>query len=196
MPSFKDRPRALLAALAAITAITYMSGCDKATGIKAQFQNLEAKPTVYAMNGTAPTQPAALSVRSVTAVRIDATFQFDLAFDLDAAGAVQVYAIGRVANENVATHRVGMQIGALDFSSTVRAPTGGYSYDSVMALPIGKTLLVDVLDQNCTNSFLGVNIRAKIGVDSVNTTTRAIFLHVLSNPNCGFRSLNQGEPKD
>ncbi|MEK7402768.1 MAG: hypothetical protein AABZ80_10485 [Gemmatimonadota bacterium] len=193
MPSIVCRPRALLVALAAIAAI---GGCKDVTGPKAQFNNLEAKPTLYAMNGTAVTLPVALVVRSVTPVRIDATFIFDIAVDLDASGVVQVHSVSRVASELVATRRVGMQIGSESFVSTLKAPTGGYAYDTVMALPIGKTLLIDVLEQNCTSSFLGANIRAKVGVDSVNTTTRAIYLHVLSNPNCGFRALNQGEPKD
>jgi hypothetical protein len=173
-----------------------LAACEEVTGVKAQFTNIESKPTLYAMNGTPVTQPVALSVRSATAVRIDALFLFDIAFDLDAAGVVQVLALSRVANELVATHRVGMQIAASSFVSTLKAPTGGYAYDTVMALPIGKTMLLDIVEQNCATSFLGPNIRAKIGVDSVNTTTRAIYLHILSNPNCGFRALTQGEPKD
>lgn len=192
MPRILDRSRALLVAIAAVAAI---GGCDKATGLKAQFPNLEAKPTVYAMNSSAITLPSALAVRAVTPVRIDATFLFDLAFDLNASGVVQVYTLSRMANEITGTHRVGIQVGSAPFASILKAPTSGYAYDTVMALPIGKTMLVDIVEQNCSSSFLGVNIRAKLSVDSVNTTTRAIYLHILSNPNCGFRALNQGEPK-
>ena len=193
MPSVFQSPRALLLALISVAAV---SGCEAATGVKAQFPNVEVAPTVYAMNSAAVTLPAALAVRFGTPVRIDANFLFDLAFDLNASGVVQVYTLSRVANELVATHRVGVQIAPTSFAATLKAPTGGYAYDTVMALPIGKTMLIDVVEQNCTTSFLGANIRAKLRVDSVNTTTRAIYLNVLSNPNCGFRALNQGEPKD
>jgi len=189
--SFK--PQALFVALAAITVVM---GCDKATGIKAQFPNFEGKPTVYAMNSASVTLPAALSVRSGAPVRIDATFLFDVAFDLDTLGVVQVYPLSQVASQLVATHRVGFQIAGTNFASTLKAPTGGYVYDSVFSLPIGKTMLIDVLESSCGSSFLGANIRAKLSVDSINTTTRAIFLHILSDPNCGFRGLNPGEPKD
>lgn len=183
-------------ALLALGAAAALGACKDATAIKASFSNLEAKPVVYAMNSAPVTKPAALSVRSVAAVRIDATFLFDMAFDLDASGVVQVYTLGRVASELAATHRVGLQKGGQSFVETVRAPTSGYAYDSSMALPVGATMLVDVLEQSCSTSFLGPNIRAKISVDSVNTTTRAIYLHVLSNPNCGFRGLAPGEPKE
>jgi hypothetical protein len=192
MPSILVRTRALLVALAGVA---FVSGCDKATGLKAQFPNLEAKPTVWAMNGTAVTLPSGLSVRGVSPVRIDATFLFDLAFDLDASNVVQVYTLSRIANELAGTHRVGIQSSAAAFASLLKAPTNGYSYDTVLALPIGKTILVDVSEASCSTSFLGANIHAKLSVDSVNTTTRAIYLHLLSDPNCGFRALDQGTPK-
>jgi len=193
-PSSKLRTpfRALIAFTASVVAV---AGCGEATGVKAQFSNIETKPTVYAFNSAPVVLPAALVVRAASVVRIDATFLFDLAFDLDASGVTQVYASSRVASELAGTHRVGMQLRDDAFSSITEAPNGGYVYDTVMALPVGKTLLVDVLEQGCSNSFLGANIKAKVSVDSVNTTSRAIFLHVLSDPNCGFRELIQGEPK-
>ena len=63
----------------------------------------------------------------------------------------------------------------------------------------GQLVVVDKVDPNCNRlggAFLGYNIRAKFVIDSVNTSRRAIYLKVLSNPNCGFKSLEPGEPKD
>lgn len=177
-------------------AVSVVVGCGDPVGIKAQFNNIEGKPIVYAMNGPAITLPAAIQFRSLSTARIDSRFIFDVAFDIDAAGVVQVYAMSRVANELVATHRVGMQISGVGFAAMLKAPSSGYAYDTVMALPVGQTMLIDVLDASCTSSFLGANIRAKMKVDSINVATRAVFLHILSDPNCGFRALNQGEPKD
>jgi len=188
-----ERHRALLIAVVAAAA---QSGCSDPAAIRASFSNLEARRTVYAINGSAITLPSAVSVRSAASVRIDATFQFDIAFDLDANGVVQVYTQARVASQLVETHRVGLLVSDLTFDAISRAPTAGFAYDSVAALPKGKTLLVDVFERACGSSFLGVNIRAKIAVDSIVPATRAIYLRVLSNPNCGFRSLVQGTPKD
>lgn len=188
-----ERHRALLIAVVAAAA---QSGCSDPAGIQQSFPNLEARRIVYAINGTAITLPSALAVRSTQAVGINASFLFDVAFDLDSNGVVRVYTQARIASQLVVTHRVGMLVSNSTFAEITRAPTSGFVYDSVAALPIGKTLLVDVSESSCASSFLGVNIRAKIAVDSIVPATRSIYLHVLSNPNCGFRSLVSGTPKD
>jgi hypothetical protein len=187
------RYRALL--VAAVAAVA-QSGCSDPATLQNSFPNLEEKRLVYAMNGTAITLPSALSVRSTGVARIDASFLFDIAFDLDANGVVVAYTQARVATQLVPTHRVGLQVSDSPFSLVTRAPSSGFVYDSLVSLPIGKTLLVDVLQQDCVSSFLGPNIRGKVAVDSVVIATRSIFLHVLSNPNCGYHSLVQGTPKD
>jgi len=187
------RHRALLVAVVVTAA---QIGCGDLTSIRATFSNLEATRTVYAMNGTAITLPSALAIRSTLAVLINENFLFDVAFDIDSTGKVLAYTQARMANQLVATHRVGLLVSDSSFAQVIRAPTSGYVYDSIATLPFGKTLLVDVLEQSCGGSFLGVNVRAKIAIDSVRLATRSIYLRVLSNPNCGFRSLVPGEPKD
>ena len=188
-----ETPRALLIAVVAIAAV---SACDDSTGIRASSVNTEHSVQVFAMNGTPITLPAAITMRSGSAVRIDASFIFDIAFDLNAQGRVQLYTQRMVANELSATHRVGLQTQVAPFDEILRAPTSGYVYDSTLTLGPGEVVLVDVLDQSCAGSFLGANVRAKMRVDSVQASTRSIFLHFLVNPNCGFRSLVQGTPKD
>jgi hypothetical protein len=176
-------------------ATAVFSGCDDPTAIEAQFNNLERRGIVYAMNGSPISLPAAVAVRSGTAVAIDAGFAFDIAFDLDASGAVKVYTQARVASQLVSVHRVGLQVSDKPFAEVLRAPSNGFVYDSITTLPMGKTLIVDVIEQSCGfGSFLGPNIFAKISIDSVVPATRAIYVHVMANPNCGFRSLVPGKP--
>ena len=188
-----ETPRALLVAVVAVAAV---SACGESTGIRPSSSNTESFLQVYAMNGTPITLPAAVSVRSAQAVRIDAAFIFDLAFDINATGVVQIFTQRMVASELAATHRVGLQTRVATFDEVIRAPTSGYAYDSLLTLGQGQVVLVDVLDGSCSGSFLGSNVRAKLRVDSVQLSTRSVFLHVLVNPNCGFRSLVQGTPKD
>ena len=188
-----ERPRTLLLAAVAIAAL---AACDDSTGIRASSNNVEASPKVYAMNGTAITLPAALLVRNGVGVRIDGNFVFDVAFDLDANDRVVVFTQRMVANEFALTHRVGLQVVISPFDQVLRAPTSGYVYDSLRTLGPGELVLIDVLDPICAGSFLGANVRAKLRVDSVDKVNRSIYLHVLSNPNCGFRSLVQGTPLD
>ena len=173
------------------------SGCGDPTAITAQFNNLERRGIVYAMNGSPISLPAAVAIRSGTAVAVDAGFAFDIAFDLDAAGVVTVYTQARVASQLVAVHRVGLQVSDKPFAEVLKAPGTGFVYDSVTTLAPGKTLLVDVIEQSCGfGSFLGPNIFAKVAIDSIVPATRAIYVHVMANPNCGFRSLAPGKPTE
>lgn len=188
-----ESARAVAVALAAIAVV---GACDDPTTVRASAINVESLPVLYAMNGTPITLPSAVRLQSGSAVRIDAAFAFDLAFDMDASGVVTVYTQRMLANELTATHRVGLQTRVATFDEVIKAPSSGFVYDSLLTLGQGEILLVDVAEGVCAGSFVGSNIKGKMRVDSVNKTTRSIFLHILSNPNCGFKSLVQGTPKD
>jgi hypothetical protein len=187
----------LLALVVAVGAVVAIDGCGDPTAIKAQFNNIDTTRTVYALNGTPATVPAGLLIRTVQPVRVDANFAFDLAFDFNAAGDVVVYTVRAVASQLASSHRVGLLATSKTFDEATDAPTGGYAFDSSMVVPVGQTVLIDATDNSCSQfSILGQDIRAKMVIDSAKVSTRTIFVHVLSNPNCGFRSLVRGEPKN
>jgi hypothetical protein len=184
----------LLLAVGMIAAVA----CTDQSPFRAQFPNELIIGYAYAMNGTHPALPAAVSVRGRVVRPIDATFGFDFAFDMDEFGFVTVHSARRVANELAGVSRVGFQIDSVTpFEQIERAPVGGYAYDTSFRLMSGNTLLVDVLEASCQGrSFLGFNIRAKVRVDSVDATNRIVYFRMLPNQNCGFRSLLEGLPKD
>jgi hypothetical protein len=188
----------LPALIVAVGAVVALNGCDS-TSIKAQFANVDSPNTVvYALNGTPATFPAALLFRggSSNPVRVDANFLFDVAFDLNATGEVKVYTMRAVASQFVAGHRVGLLTDTTSFANVKFAPTSGYKYDSSMVVPVGRTVLVDVIEQSCSPYLiLGQNIHAKFVIDSVKATTRTIYVHFLANLNCGFTSLGEGLPE-
>lgn len=186
------------ALLVAVGAVVALDGCGDSTAFRAQFANAENELTAYAMNGTPPSLPSAVHVRAGQVVRIDPTFAFDLAFDMDGFGGVTVFSARRVAGELSSVSRVGFRIDSVSpFELITKAPTSGFAYDTALALVVGQTLLIDVIDQSCAGqSFLGFNIRAKLMMDSIDAARRAVFFRILSNPNCGFRSLVVGIPKD
>lgn len=185
------------ALVVAVTAIAALNGCGSSTGIKAEFPNQDTSVTVYALNGTPVTVPTALRIRSISAVRIDGSFNFDVAFDIDAQGQVLVHTARVVAGQLIPARRVGLLFTNQAFDAVTRAPTGGYKYDTSYVMPVGKTLLVDSFDPTCSAySILGQNIRAKMVLDSASLSSRAIFLRVLSDPNCGFQQLTPGTPKE
>lgn len=185
------------ALLVAVTAITAFSGCGNSTGIKAQFPNRDTTLLVYALNGTPVTAPTALLIRSLSPVQVSSAFNFDVAFDINAAGEVVVHSTRAVAGQLVSARRVGLLFTDQAYEAVTRAPTGGYKYDTSYVMPVGKTLLVDSFEPTCSAySILGQNIRAKMVLDSVTLPSRAIYLHILSDPNCGFRQLTPGTPKE
>lgn len=184
-------------ALAAL-AVTGLDACGDVTAVKAQLENVDRKDVlVYAMNGTDPALPAALLLRAVAAVPITSDFNFDVAFDINDTGAVVVRTVKAVASQFVPAHRVGLDTTATPFAdvSSVRGST--FVYDSSLVVGVGQTVLIDVIDPSCNVfSILGQNIRAKFMVDSVKVAQRRIYLHLFVDPNCGFRSLAPGVPKE
>jgi hypothetical protein len=172
-----------------------MAGCEDPVSIIAR-DNIENQFAVYAMNGTPATLPSGILVQEAIPVRIDANLGFDLAFDLKSADSVAVHTVAFVASQLAHPRRVGLKLAAGAFAEEMTAPTTGFVYDSTLAVGIGQTVFVDVFAGTCAGSFLGQNIRGKLRVDSLDFTNRVIYLHVLSNPNCGFKSLVVGKPKD
>jgi hypothetical protein len=179
--------------------VTAVAACDDDLGLAAFAVREPAQITVYAMNGTAQTLPAGIEIKLLQAVRIDPSWLFDLAFDLDASNNVIVHTPKSVSTELVSLPRIGLQPSSQTFAQLIDAPTSGFVYDSLLTVPIGQTIVVDKIDPTCNRfggAFLGFNIRAKFVIDSVITSRRPIYLTMLSNPNCGFKSLEPGEPKD
>lgn len=179
--------------------ITTAAGCDDDLGLAAFAVRDPVTLTVYALNGTAQTLPAGVEIRGLTVVRVDPSWAFDLAFDLNASNEVVVHTVRSVSTELVNLPRIGLQTSTLTFDQLIDAPSSGFVYDSLLTVPVGKTIVVDKIDPSCNRfggAFLGYNIRAKFVIDSISTSRRAIYVKLLSNPNCGFKSLEPGEPKD
>jgi hypothetical protein len=187
----------LLALLFAAGVVATLDGCGDPTGSQFRLDTDEDSTLkVYAVNGTPATLPWGLSVRELALVRVDALFNFDLAFDIKSADSVTIYTVAAIASQLAQTRRVGLQPTSLLFDEATRAPTGGYVYDSSLTVGLGRTVFVDVFSPACSGGFVAPNIRAKIKVDSLDLSLRTLYLHGLSNPNCGFRTLVKGTPKD
>lgn len=182
-----------------VVGLVTTTACDDDLGLTAFTVAAPVTVTVYALNGTAQTLPAGLDLRLRSAVPVNPNWAFDLAFDLNASNEVLVHTPRSVSSELVGIHRVGLQTSPLTFDQLIDAPTSGFVYDSLLTVPLGRTVVVDKVDPSCNRfggAFLGFNIRAKFIIDSISTSRRAIYLKLLSNPNCGYRSLEPGEPKD
>ncbi|HYC49950.1 MAG TPA: hypothetical protein VEB19_02455 [Gemmatimonadaceae bacterium] len=185
----------LSALLVAAGAVAALSSCGDPTAIKARLTNFEAKHVVYSVNGSSPILPTGIRIRTAAPVYVGPEFAFDLAVDLTDTGTVKLMTARSLATEiQGSLNRVGLRDSpGLAFESIIDPPRDLFVYDSILVVPVGRTVLVDVFELSCQQeALLGFNIRAKLRVDSVDIPNRAVYIHMVTNPNCGFSQLVPG----
>jgi hypothetical protein len=176
--------------------VIFAGGCEDPTA-KASLDTVQDSAfTVYAVNGTPQNAPNAMEVRFARVTSVTPAFGFDLAFDITSTGDVKIYTVRALASQLVSVHRVGLQATTTPFDQITEAPTKNFAYDSIMVVPLGRTVLVEVAERNCLGALRGSLIHSKFRVDSINVVKRALFLRILSNPNCGFVQLTPGTPSE
>lgn len=186
-------------ALIAIASLVTSAACGDPLAIKANLETAEDFQKVFALTGTPPTFPSALSVAVRQALRVDGTGNFDVAFDIDAGGKVLLYPTRLIATPLTTQSEVGIQKVPGTFATVTEAPTGGYVSDKPTTLSVGEVAVIQTprnAGGDVCNFRISSLIYAKIAVDSINLGTRSIFLHTVVNPNCGFHSLKPGIPAD
>lgn len=187
-----ERFTALLVAAGAVVAL---ASCGDPTAIKARLTNIETESAVFALNNTPFNTDNAIRVRSATTVPATANFLFDIALDITDTGTVKVITARALATELAGTmNRVGLRDSPeLSFDGVIDPPRDLFIYDSLLVVPVGRTVLIDVFDLSCqTEAILGFNIKSKLRIDSIIPAERRIHFSMVSNPNCGFRQLVPG----
>lgn len=186
--------RVVVAAAFAVLA----AGCGDLTKPKASTPNLAVSYTLTPLTGAPVNVPTAINFLGGSS-RADSRFAFDVAFDIDGAGKVEVlpvrYVAGALGN---ATHqqatgiplkRIGMQKVTGPFEAVREAPSTGYDTLAVQIITPGTVLAVEVLDlANCYTGFGGSTLYAKLTVDSIDAN-RHIYTRTVADPNCGYRGL-------
>lgn len=173
--------------------------CGDFTGVPASLPTLSAdSAAVYAINGAPLGAPTALHVFSGTLLAADASFSFDIAFDINSAGEIVFLPQRAVASGLATTHTVALQKDTVNtFDGVTRAPSGGYRPDTALTARVGQVVLAQVTDPNaCGFSISGTTLYAKLQVRSLDPVNRTLKLRYTVDPNCGFRSFASGIPKD
>lgn len=188
------RAAATLVALAASS----LAACGDPLEIAAQFETAERTIAFHALSGTSIVLPAAALVAPLPqAVRPDAQYLFDLAFDIDAGGVARLFPVNVVAAPGVASGRqVGIQlIENQGYDDIARAPGGTYEAASAVEIAVGDVGVVQSANHpSCAGSFLSTVVFAKFRVEAIDPASRRLTLRVRTNPNCGFRGLETGLP--
>ena len=169
--------------------------CGDPTLAKATYASGQATTTLYALTGAPANVPTAFSFLSGPS-HASATFQFDVAFDLDGQNRVVVMPV-RVIGGSLAgpLKRVGLQIVPGPFASVLEVPATGYDTLGAKTISPGNVLAVELQDASACFSSYNLSvltsqlIYAKLVVDSVDAPTRRIYTRSVVDPNCGYRGV-------
>ncbi|HEY7393620.1 MAG TPA: hypothetical protein VH559_02185 [Gemmatimonadaceae bacterium] len=183
--------------VAASVIVAFAAACSEFTGVPASLPTLTDSGTVFALNGAPANAPTALHLYTGTRLAADASFTFDIAFDIDADGNPVILPLRTVASGLAGAHTVSLQNINQDFSTLEQAPKSGYRADTALVTRVGQTIAIQSLDGNiCGISVTGTSIYAKLVVLSLNPNLRTMSIQYTVDPNCGFVSFLPGIPKD
>jgi hypothetical protein len=91
------------------------------------------------------------------------------------------------------TCQVGLQtVTDSTFDQLTKARSKGYTYDTQFTLDVGIPVYIVAKSTACASDLYSNDMYAKLVVDSVHTSDRSLFFRVVTDPNCGFRSLVPG----
>jgi len=176
-----------------VLALSAIAGCSDPFALKASYANEPFVYSLYGISGTGPANaPAALDLVGRSPVRVDGTFSFDIAFDFDGKGKVVILPQKLVGTPVSGSRVVYLRRLSGSYESNLLAPTSGWVSDSTMAVLPGEVIGVKLTSASCAYQ-MSSDLYAKIVVDSVRTGG-LIFGRGVVNPNCGFKSFEEGVP--
>ena len=189
--------RTFHALVAASAIVTFAAACSDFTGVPASLVTLTDSGTVFALNGAPSFAPTALHLYTGSRMAADASFLFDVAFDIDASGNPVILPLRTVASHLAGAHTVSLQAVDQNFSLLERAPKSGYHADTALVTSVLQTIVIQSQDVNlCGFSVTGSSIYAKLVILSMNPIARTMSIQYTVDPNCGFVSFLPGIPKD
>lgn len=179
----------------AATFIAAAGACSDPNSIPDAFvPNVVDTVTLWSLTGGPLTEPSAFSVNSGSEVRIwEAGNAFDFAFDVDAGGRPVFLPTDLLGLLSSSAFKPGLRpVEADSFSHIVKAPSNGYIVSDTVPIAVGDFFYIRTTI-NC--SFPSVPEYGKLEVLDIDAVAKTVKFQVVSNQNCGYRSLRLGVPK-
>ena len=185
---FRGRTGASLASLA--LGLLTVTACGD-TKLQTAFDtNVVDTVTLYALDGTALQLPSAYSISTAAVVRTDQSSSFDFAFNITSGDSAVLLPTGAL--------HLGVGSGILKVAAPFDAITivpGGVYVDSLpVHIDSGTVAVVHSRALSCIVTGTLSYVYAKLQVLAVDTVARSLTMQILSNKNCGYRSLEPGNP--
>jgi hypothetical protein len=189
--------KARLALLATMCVVIVLNACGNIASLKATTPTFVDTLSLWALSGTPPSYPSAISIVTRQIVRVDGFAAFDVAFDIGSDGRARIFPVKLIVASPGGSRPVGIQKVSGLFDSVLVAPQNGYETDSSLVMAANEVVVVES-PHNSSGDLcqfaISPNLYAKLTVDSVNIASRVIFLRMGFDPNCGFRSFADGIP--
>lgn len=194
IPQILRRPvrRGRAVAFVALVALA-VSACSDPFKVTAQYANTSFAFSLFALSGSGPANaPAAIDFGSLGAVRVDGSFNFDVAFDFDGTGKIRILPQKLVGASVGGARSVGLQRVTGVYETVLLAPAKGWVLDSAVTVLPGEVVVVRLTSSGCVYQ-LSSELYAKFVIDSVKAGG-LMFGRGMTNPNCGFKSFETGIP--
>jgi hypothetical protein len=172
-----------------------VDACTGPTTVSGLTQNGTQPFFVHALSGSALATATALAFPARSVTRVDGTFNFDVAFDIDASGNVILLTPELVGQNPAGNRLVGIITGIGSYDAITEAPLTGYTVDSTTVVSRGQAVAVQAQEPNCnTSNPSAPYLYAKIVIDSVDLVGRGIYGRTMIGGDCGYRQLIAGFP--
>ena len=184
-----------IALFSALFSVAIVAACSSNTDLPAPTDaNIIDTTTMWALNGTAVTDPSGFSIPDRTAVRTDQSSAFDFVFNIDNSGKAVFLPIDLLGLGAVSGLNPGLYITPTPFDSIKSAVTGDmYVFDDTVNVVVGSSYYAR---SRVVCTTLSVPQYGKIEVLAVDPVERSITIRYLVNNNCGYLSLELGFPRN
>ena len=164
--------------------------CSDSNGLpNATIENIERTDTLWALVGTPVSTPSGYSVDGSRRVRTDLSVEFDFAYN-ETAGEHVFLPRAALGIDTANAAKPGFQLRNESFEAITLAPSNGYITDLAVSIAVGQRYVV----RSRITCQIGVPKYAKLEILSFDPGTRIVSFRILTNDNCGFRSLEPGLP--
>ena len=144
--------------------------------------------TLWALTGTDLAHPSAYDVIYQTVARTDRTSAFDFAFDIQVDTLHDTTAVFLPRGPLGLYLDGGLQVSTQAFDSITIAPTTGYQDTLAVPVKVGTVVLAASRGETC-NFGLVKPLYVRMHVTALDLVARTITFSIVSDPNCGYRSL-------
>jgi hypothetical protein len=165
--------------------------CSDSNGLPdATVENVERTDTLWALVGTPVFTPSGYSVEGSRRVRTDLSVDFDFAYNVETGGEHVLLPRAALGIDTANAAKPGFLVRNETFEGITIAPSNGYITDVPVPIAVGQRYVV----RSRVTCQLGVPKYAKMEILSFNEETRILSFRILTNDNCGFKSLEPGLP--